>query len=125
MARKNTEGFYADRNMHAGSGEFIPIPDVAIAVGAVTRSTGERIAYEAFRIAQNHCGSMTIAQRVAAVEVSTAVSAGEGRPGRAPRLVRRSMPVVVSRDRTVLMTTPSRRTCTLARSAHTTTVRPA
>ena len=25
IVRENTEGFYADRNMHAGSGEFMPV----------------------------------------------------------------------------------------------------
>src|SRR5215218_356884 len=29
IARENTEGFYADRNMAVGSGEFMPTPEVA------------------------------------------------------------------------------------------------
>ena len=32
IVRENTEGFYADRNMHQGIGEFMPTPDVALAV---------------------------------------------------------------------------------------------
>jgi 3-isopropylmalate dehydrogenase len=30
IVRENTEGFYADRNTFAGTGEFMPTPDVAI-----------------------------------------------------------------------------------------------
>ena len=33
IVRENTEGFYADRNTFAGTGEFMPTPDVAIAHG--------------------------------------------------------------------------------------------
>ena len=44
IARENTEGFYADRNMYWGIGEFMPTPDVALAVGKVTRQASERIA---------------------------------------------------------------------------------
>src|SRR5690606_28122545 len=30
IVRENTEGFYSDRNMHLGTGEFMPIRDVAL-----------------------------------------------------------------------------------------------
>ncbi len=46
--RENTEGFYADRNMFAGNGEFMPTPDVALAVRKVTREGSMRIAEAAF-----------------------------------------------------------------------------
>ena len=52
IVRENTEGFYADRNMFAGSGEFMPTPDVALAVGVVTRTACERIARTAFALAR-------------------------------------------------------------------------
>ena len=32
IVRENTEGFYADRNMHLGTGEFMPTADVALSV---------------------------------------------------------------------------------------------
>ena len=51
IVRENTEGFYADRNMFAGSGEFMPTPDVALAVRKITRQASLRIAEEAFRLA--------------------------------------------------------------------------
>src|SRR3712207_1593260 len=32
IMRECTEGFYPDRNMHAGSGEFMPTPDIAMSL---------------------------------------------------------------------------------------------
>lgn len=51
IVRENTEGFYADRSMFSGSGEFMPTPDVALSVRKITRHASTRIAEEAFRIA--------------------------------------------------------------------------
>ena len=51
IVRENTEGFYADRNMHLGIGEFMPHPDTALAVGVFTRNACERIARTAFELA--------------------------------------------------------------------------
>jgi len=49
--RENTEGFYADRNMHQGIGEFMPTPDMALSVRRVTAHCCERIARRAFEAA--------------------------------------------------------------------------
>jgi 3-isopropylmalate dehydrogenase len=38
IVRENTEGFYADRIMFVGSGEFMPTPDVALSVRKITRA---------------------------------------------------------------------------------------
>jgi isocitrate/isopropylmalate dehydrogenase len=51
IVRENTEGFYDDRNMFVGSGEFMPTPDVALAVRKVTREGCTRIAQAAFELA--------------------------------------------------------------------------
>src|SRR5215470_17483515 len=51
IVRENTEGFYADRSMHMGPGEFMPTPDVAIAVRKITREGSERIVEAAFSLA--------------------------------------------------------------------------
>ncbi|ESR23737.1 isocitrate/isopropylmalate dehydrogenase family protein [Lutibaculum baratangense] len=51
IVRENTEGFYADRNMFAGGGEFMPTPDVALAVRKITREGSMRIAEAAFELA--------------------------------------------------------------------------
>ncbi len=51
IARENTEGFYADRSMFVGSGEFMPTPDLALAVRKITRAGSTRIAEAAFALA--------------------------------------------------------------------------
>ena len=50
IVRECTEGFYADRNMYQGSGEFMPTPDVAMSMRKVTAQACERIARRAFEI---------------------------------------------------------------------------
>ena len=37
IVRENTEGFYADRNMAEGSGEFSPVPGVGLALRKITQ----------------------------------------------------------------------------------------
>jgi 3-isopropylmalate dehydrogenase len=49
--RENTEGFYADRNMAEGSGEFRPDLDMVLALRKVTRGASARIAVAAFAAA--------------------------------------------------------------------------
>src|SRR5205807_8910016 len=51
IMREATEGFYADRNMFAGSGEFMPTPDVALSLRKITAHASERIARRAFELA--------------------------------------------------------------------------
>ena len=51
LVRENTEGFYADRTMFAGSGEFMPTPDLALAVRKITREGAPRIGRAAAEIA--------------------------------------------------------------------------
>ena len=51
IVRENTEGFYADRSLHRGYGEFMPTPDVAMSVRVITARASRRIAEEAFRMA--------------------------------------------------------------------------
>ncbi len=71
VVRENTEGFYADRNMHSGSGEFMPTPDLAMAVGVVTRHASERIAHEAFRLARTRRRRVTIAHKTNVLSMTT------------------------------------------------------
>ncbi len=52
IVRENTEGFYADRNMAVGVGEFMPTPEVALAVGKLTVEGCRRIAVAAFELAR-------------------------------------------------------------------------
>jgi 3-isopropylmalate dehydrogenase len=51
IMRECTEGFYPDRNMHQGSGEFMPVPGVALSVRKITAHACERIARRAFELA--------------------------------------------------------------------------
>jgi 3-isopropylmalate dehydrogenase len=51
IMREATEGFYPDRNMYAGSGEFMPTPDIAISMRKITAHACERIARAAFELA--------------------------------------------------------------------------
>jgi 3-isopropylmalate dehydrogenase len=51
VVRENTEGFYADRNIFQGSGEFMPTADVAISMQNITRAGCMRIARAAFELA--------------------------------------------------------------------------
>ncbi len=49
--RENTEGFYPDRNMHLGVGEFMVTEDVAVSMRRVTAKCCERISRRAFEAA--------------------------------------------------------------------------
>ena len=70
MARENTEGFYADRNMFQGSGEFMPTEDVALAVRKITREGSRRIARVAFDLAQGRRGKVTMVHKANVLKVS-------------------------------------------------------
>ena len=52
IMRECTEGFYPDRNMYLGNGEFMPTPDVALSVRKITAHACERIARRAFELAR-------------------------------------------------------------------------
>ncbi|MBV7328279.1 isocitrate/isopropylmalate dehydrogenase family protein [Chloroflexi bacterium TSY] len=70
IARENTEGFYADRNMHRGIGEFMPTPDVALVTGVFTRQAIERIAHTACRLAQGRTKHVTIVHKANVIKVA-------------------------------------------------------
>lgn len=71
IVRENTEGLYADRNMFVGSGEFMPTPDVALAVGVFTRRACERIAHTAFALARRRRGHVTIVHKANVLALTT------------------------------------------------------
>lgn len=70
VVRENTEGFYADRSMFLGPGEFMPTPDVALAVRKITRSGSTRIAEEAFRLARQRRRKVTAVHKANVLRVS-------------------------------------------------------
>ena len=60
VVRENTEGFYADRSLFQGYGEFMPTPDTAMSLRLITRGASERIARVAFQQARLRRNSVTI-----------------------------------------------------------------
>ena len=50
IMREATEGFYPDRNMYEGSGEFMPTPEIAMSLRKITAHACERIARRAFEL---------------------------------------------------------------------------
>jgi 3-isopropylmalate dehydrogenase len=59
IMRECTEGFYPDRNMFAGKGEFMPTPDVAISMRKITAFACERIARRSFELARKRRKKVT------------------------------------------------------------------
>lgn len=70
IVRENTEGFYADRTMYAGTGEFMPTPDLAMAMRKVTRAGSERIARYAFALAQTRRKKLTAVHKANVLRMS-------------------------------------------------------
>jgi isocitrate/isopropylmalate dehydrogenase len=76
IVRENTEGFYADRSMFAGPGEYMPTPDLALATRKVTRAASERIAEEAFRLARLRRSKVTAVHKANVLRISDGLFLG-------------------------------------------------
>lgn len=70
VVRENTEGFYADRNMSVGPGEFQPSEDIAIAMRKISAAGCRRIATVAFELAQRRRKSVTMVHKANVLKVS-------------------------------------------------------
>jgi 3-isopropylmalate dehydrogenase len=70
IARENTEGFYADRSMHLGPGEFMPTPDLALAVRKISAQGSRRIALAAFRLARTRRKKVTAVHKINVLKVT-------------------------------------------------------
>ena len=70
IVRENTEGFYADRSMHKGPGEFMLTPDVAVAVRKITRDGSERIVEAAFSLAARRRRKVTVVHKANVLRLS-------------------------------------------------------
>jgi 3-isopropylmalate dehydrogenase len=70
IVRENTEGFYADRNMFAGSGEFMPDPDLALSVRKISAIGASRIARAAFRLARKRRRKVTAVHKANVLKLS-------------------------------------------------------
>jgi 3-isopropylmalate dehydrogenase len=72
IVREATEGFYADRNMHAGIPEFMTDPDTALSVRKITAGASRRVAHAAFAIARGR------GRRVTAVHKANVLKMTDG-----------------------------------------------
>jgi len=70
IVRENTEGFYADRSMFLGNGEFMPTPDLALSVRKITREGSTRIAESAFVLAMQRRRKVTAVHKANVLRVS-------------------------------------------------------
>jgi 3-isopropylmalate dehydrogenase len=93
--RECTEGFYADRNMVEGSGEFMPAEDVALSIRKVTAHQCRRIARVAFEAAMKRRRKLTAVHKANVLRVS------DGLFLREVRAVARDFPLVELEERIV------------------------
>ncbi len=70
IIREATEGFYSDRNMFAGSGEFMPDPDMALSVRKITARACERVARTAFELASLRRKKVTAVHKANVLKLS-------------------------------------------------------
>src|SRR4029077_15989374 len=88
IVRENTVGVYADRNMHRGSGELMPTPDLALSIRKISASASARIARAALELAAVR------RRHVTAVHKSNVLGVSEGLFLREVRAVAKEHPDV-------------------------------
>ncbi|MCK6162513.1 isocitrate/isopropylmalate dehydrogenase family protein [Bacillus pumilus] len=69
--RENTEGFYPDRNMYHGVGEWMITPEVAISTGVFTKKAITRIAHAAFQSAMERRRKVTIVHKANVIKLGS------------------------------------------------------
>jgi len=79
IVRENTEGFYADRNMFDGGGEFMPTPDVALAIRKITAKGSARVIKAAFDLARTRKKHVTAVHKQNVLRMSDGLFLGEAR----------------------------------------------
>ncbi len=92
IVRECTEGFYSDRNMVAGTGEFMTDADTALSVRKITATACRRVAHAAFALARGR------RKRVTAVHKSNILKLSDGLFLREVRSVAADYPDVVLDD---------------------------
>ncbi|KSU66682.1 isocitrate/isopropylmalate dehydrogenase family protein [Arthrobacter sp. NIO-1057] len=70
IVRENTEGFYSDRNMFAGAGEFMPDENSAFSIRKVTAEASSRVARAAFELARGRRKKVTAVHKANVVKLS-------------------------------------------------------
>ena len=79
IVRQCTEGFYADRNMFMGVGEFMPTPDIALAVRKVTAEASRKIAIVSFELARGRRKKVTVVHKQNVMKMSDGLWLREAR----------------------------------------------
>lgn len=77
IVRENTEGFYSDRTMYQGIGEFMPTEDVALSVRKITRQGSRRIARVAFEYAARRSKRITAVGKQHVLQMTDGLFMGE------------------------------------------------
>ena len=70
LVRENTEGFYSDRNMFAGAGEFMPDEDSAFSIRKVTATAISSVARTAFDLARERRRRVTAVHKANVLKLS-------------------------------------------------------
>lgn len=70
IVRENTEGFYADRTMVEGTGEFKPTADLALSMRKVSRLGSTRIARHAFELATQRRSKVTVVHKANVLRIT-------------------------------------------------------
>ena len=78
IVRENTEGFYADRNMYDGSGEFSPIPGVGLSLRKITKKASLKIAKSAFEIAKSRSVNKSTKSKIHVVHKANVMKITDG-----------------------------------------------
>lgn len=79
IVRENTEGFYADRSMYHGGGEFMPTPDVALAIRKITAKGSARVVQAAFDLARTRRKHVTAIHKQNVLRMSDGLFLNEAR----------------------------------------------
>ena len=78
IVRENTEGFYSDRNMYDGNGEFSPVPGVGLSLRKITKEASLKIAKSAFEIAKSRSVNKSIKSKVHVVHKANVMKITDG-----------------------------------------------
>jgi isocitrate/isopropylmalate dehydrogenase len=70
IVRENTEGFYSDRNMYAGTAEFMPEEGIALSIRKITAKACERVARTAFGLAAGRRKKVTAVHKANVLKMS-------------------------------------------------------
>lgn len=77
IVRENTEGFYADRSLFSGYGEFMPTPDSALSLRLITKKASRRVARTAFDSARERRRHVAMVGKRHVLQVTDGLFMGE------------------------------------------------